>query len=351
MQEGGSSKPPTVPSGRIDHRKFEDVEIGSTPLNWNTEEIDRFSGEINRLFERRDFAGLDRLAGDLRSTKARFEYGGGWKIHTFYMIVSAPSTATEWDAHIAILGEWKTATGSITAKTALAKAIMNTAWEMRGTGYADEVDPAVWPAFNERVKQATNVLNEAAIMSERCHGYYETVLEFFREVGTDGERAEKAYQEAVAFDKDYQYFYIEKAYNLMPRWGGAPGELASFAESLITDLGEPDGLITYFLIAADVHALEHDQFFAETGLSWRKTKKGFLLFEAKYRPTSLRVNQLAAMAWSAKDPQAACNAHKRLTGPKDFNSTVWKSREDFETRHRFVLDAMCKMPRSENQAL
>lgn len=341
----------TVPVGRSDHRNFEDVAIGSTPLNWNDQESAVFTEEIRASLKNRDFAALDRIADRHRSSKARFEKGGGWKIHSFYLVASSPVQGSDWDGHVALLTDWNKTTGTISAKVTLAKALMYSAWDLRGEGYTDEVDPAIWPAFEKRAKQATDMLSEAAGMSEKCHGYYETVLEFSRATGGGRNRAEKAFREAVAFDKDYQYFYIEKATNLMPRWGGAPGELAAFAESLLTELGDTDGLITYFLIAADLQAFDHDRFFAETGLSWRKTKKGFVLYEAKYPPSALRVNQLAAMAWLAKDPQAACNAHKRLTGPNDFSPSVWNSREDFDARHKFVLEAMCKMPRTDNQAL
>lgn len=334
-----------------DYSSIEDVAVGSEPLNWDESEFNDFTREVVGLLENRSFAALDEKAHLFRSSRARFSRGGGWKIFSFYRTVSNPVESTDWEQHIALLSSWKAATDSITAKVALAESYQNWAWELRGSGFADEVDKTVWPAVEAKLQLAWEAIEEAEALEEECHGYYKVRLSMLKSNGAPRDEYEAVFAKAIEYDHTYGYFYTEKATYLLPRWSGKPGDVAKFAEEVSTSLGENDGPIVYFLIVAQLHEHKHDNFFAETGLSWRKTKKGFLLLESTHGISPLRANQFAAIAFTAKDPQATCNTHKRIKEPADFVYSLWKGRENFEKRHKLVLELMCKMPRADNQAL
>lgn len=337
-------------------KKFQDVEdvtVGSQPLLWDNKESETFTDEVYGLIRNQDFAGLDTMAADLRTSKARFEKGGGWKIHSLYSLSASPNgnADADWLARIDFLKSWKATTQSIAARASLADAYISYAWEARGQGAAAEVSPNAWPVFNERMKMAAAEIEEANMLEERCYGFFEVLLRLGRGGGMDRSQFEKAFQKSIDYDPTYRYFYTEKAQYLLPRWHGRPGELADFAESLVETQGEAEGLKLYYLIVATLRDYKHDNdLFKETGLSWKKTKKGFVQYEKDHGITRFRLNEFAALAWTAKDPQAACNTHRRLTGKDDFEASIWKSREAFEQRKAFVLNLMCQLPRADNQA-
>ena len=73
----------------------EDVAVSSEPLNWRGNEFDGFTDLTRGLLKSRDFDGLDLLAAKLRKNKERFRPGGGWIIHSFYLITGSAETASE----------------------------------------------------------------------------------------------------------------------------------------------------------------------------------------------------------------------------------------------------------------
>jgi hypothetical protein len=64
----------------------------------------------------------------------------------------------------------------------------------------------------------------------------------------------RVFEDAIAYDKTYQYFYVVKAECLLPRWGGEPGEMEAFVNKLPATLGETEGLKVYYLIVAKLQS-------------------------------------------------------------------------------------------------
>jgi hypothetical protein len=304
----------------------------------------------------RDFDGLDLLAAKLRKNKERFRPGGGWIIHSFYLITGSAETASEdaWRAHIRILEDWKAAKPtSIAARVSLAEANLGHAWHIRGTGYAHEVPPEVMPVFEARMKRAATEFGEASKLEEKCYGYFESVLRFARGGGIDRQEFERIFADAIAYDPTYQYFYIEKAQYLMPRWAGRPGELETFVDNTVASKDETEGLKLYYLILAELHKYKYDDgdgLFRPNGFSWNRLKKGFVQFEKDHGMTRARLNAFAHIADSAFDAQAQCNTFKRLQGENDFDPDEWKDRKAFERQKKLVFEFLCKIPKFNNQA-
>lgn len=351
-----SSSPQTVrqaPKITEEFQETEDVTVSSEPLRWDNQEFDVFTKEVLELIENRDFAGLDVMATDLRSRKARFQKGGGWKIHSFYALTSSPNQRTENDLvdRIKFLNDWKKTTQSIAARASLADAYVEYAWLARGDGFASEVKPDAWPVVEDRMRLAAIEIDELFAMKERCYGVFEASLQYGRTGGWDRSRYEKMFQEAIAYDPSYQYFYTEMAQYLLPRWDGRPGELTDFANNLVSTYGDVEGSKLYYLVVAELNGYKHDtDLFRATGLSWSRTKKGFVQYEKEHGITRFRLNQFAALSLKAKDTQAACSTFKRIAAKNDFDESVWKSRKAFENQKAVVLNLMCQFPRADNQA-
>ena len=338
---------------RIPAAEVEDVTVGSEPLNWTSDEYDSFSKTLRSVMKKRDFAALDAMAADFRQKKELFSKGGGWKIHSFYVVTSEPADKTDaaWVRHINLLKDWKMASPkSIAARSALADAYLGYAWKARGTGYASEIPANAMPDFESRLEQAVSEIHDASTLEERCYGYFETLLRIGSAVGMDKNIFNRVFEDAIAYDKTYQYFYVVKAECLLPRWGGEPGEMEAFVNKLPATLGETEGLKVYYLIVAKLQSYKWEgEFFVPGGLSWRRTKKGFLLYEKDYGASRFRVNEFAKLALTANDTQAGCNTFKRLQGKNDFEPEIWITRENFGAARNMAL-ALCQIPRFENQA-
>jgi hypothetical protein len=333
----------------------EDVSVSSEPLNWKEGEFAGFTELVRGLLRARDFEGLDSLAAKLRKNEERFRVGGGWLIHSFYLITGSPESGSEdaWRSHIRILEDWKAAKPrSIAARVSLAEANIGHAWNIRGTGYINEVPPEVMPVFEARMQRAAAEFSEASQLDEKCYGYFEGLLSFARGGGVERTELDRVFADAMAYDPTYQYFYVEKAQYLMPRWAGQPGELEAFVDSIVTSRGEEEGLKLYYLVLAALHGYryEGDGLFNWKDFSWKRTKKGFVQFEKDHGMSRARLNEFTKMAESAFDAQAQCNSFKRLQGEADFEPDEWKDRGAFERQKKLVLEYICTVPRFNNQA-
>ncbi|HVT96480.1 MAG TPA: DUF4034 domain-containing protein, partial [Acidobacteriaceae bacterium] len=105
------------------------------------------------------FDTLDEIAGRLRRDKTRLA-GGTWQLRVFYAALDVPGK-TEQDSaeHIAHLEHWMAQRpNSITARVALAAALVRWAWVGRGHDYADAVTPEGWRLYEERMKEAQTIL-------------------------------------------------------------------------------------------------------------------------------------------------------------------------------------------------
>lgn len=341
----------------LNYAQIPDIPVpNEPPLAWKGDgEFDNFTAKVRSQITNRDFRGLDKTALDLRNSKAKFEKGGGWKIRSFYDITEEPEHRTEkdWVDHIQVLRDWKDATQSMAARSSLAMAYIAYAWIARGETSAKEVPSTAWAAVESRIKLAATEVAEAAELDERCYGYYQVLLRLGRVAGMPRARYDKAFDEATNFDRSYPYFYIQKAEYLLPRWHGKPGEVTDFAEMVWASLGESEGPKFYYLIAATLHGYggAKSELFQPNGLSWKKTKMGFVQFEKDHGMSRFRLNQFASMSSTANDAQAQCSTFKRLSGEDDFDAEgIWRDRKAFEQTRAIALNTMCTIPRLSNQA-
>jgi hypothetical protein len=333
----------------------EDVAVSSKPIQFEETDLREFTGKVYERVRSRDFRGLDEMAAEYRQRKERFTQGGGWKIHSFYLLASAPSgdlSDEGWIAHIKFLEDWKEAMPtSIAARTSLAGAYISFAWKVRGDGFANEVPKANFAIFDERLDRAIVELNDASKLEQKCYGYYEVLLNPAVAGRMGSEKPEKVFEEALAFDPEYQYFYTMKALDLTTRWHGKAGEVASFADSLLKTRGEREGLKLYYLIVAELAELKwENDLFVSNKLSWKKAKKGYTIFEEDHGMSKLRINEFARLSIRARDAQAACNTFKRLNGVNDFAPGIWRDMALYAQERKMALEVWCKVPRFGNQA-
>ena len=325
-------------------------ELSNVDLAASKAELALFERDMNASILARDFEALEKMAAQFRRTKERF-IGGGWKIHSFYTTMSAPpdktNTEAAWQAHINYLRAWKRAKPqSITARCALVGTYINYAWFARGRGYANTVSESAWKSFFERIDIAVAEAKSITNPEDDPYGYFENKLMLATAQDWGREWFEKTFIEATTYDPSYQYFYCETATNLLPRWGGRPGEWEQFAEQAKNHIGGDEGLRIYYFIAAEISYYYGADFFKQNRVAWSDIKRGFLISVKQDGTTVFRLNQFGAMAFAALDSQTICKSFALLTSD-DYDSVIWNSKEGFESRRK-MAQTMCTIPRIDN---
>jgi hypothetical protein len=309
-------------------------EVSSLSQLSQSEQDDReraYRAQIRALLGRRAFSELDQAADSARSSKERLG-GGVWKLYVFYEVVAMAEAGNRvpgqlWLRRIALLQDWAAANpSSITARVALAYAYHGYAWAARGNGYANTVSDPAWKLFETRIAQAYSTLLEADKLPAKCPHWYLVMLLVARDMGWSKDQMRGLFERAVAFEPSYYIYYREYAMDLLPKWGGEPGEAEAFAEESYQRIGGRQGAFVYFEIATVLYCLCNDS--PQPTLSWPLLQEGFAEIEEQYGATLLKLNRFAVLAYLYQDREVA---NRILTRVGDnWEPKVWVHRATFD---------------------
>lgn len=291
------------------------------------EEIKTFRHDIRQHYNNRRFDDLEKIAKDLRVTKAKFA-NGSWKIMSYYDSLECRKEEPEsmWRLHDRIHRDWiAQKPDSVTAKLAYADFLRSYGWHARGTGYADSVTPEGWKLLRERLEAAQKIIDEVRKMKDKDPFWGTVALEIALGMGADKKAYDALLMEAHKAEPAYWGYFVSRAYSLLPRWYGEPGDWEAFA---LKSAALPDGLGVelYARIVLDLMDC-YRNVFDETDASWPKTREGLELMLKRY-PDSLEVvNQAALLAFIARDREMFMTmlARANFAGV----SSVWRSPERF----------------------
>lgn len=270
-----------------------------------------FQEEIRSYLYQEKFDLLESTASKLRASKERFP-GGAWKLNAFYAGLGTPEgngikPQSEWEAHFNKFQKWLSQSpNSITAHVGLSEALLNCAWEGRGRGYSHTVTPEGWQSFEKYSVMAEEVLNAAYRLSKKCPHLYVAMLRLAQGMSWDRSSFNKVFDEAVAFEPTYYYYYRVKATNLLPRWQGQPGEWEQFADEASRKLGGAQGAILYYLITTHIQPSYGTSFFEQNRVSWPKIKEGYIALEKTYGTDRDRINEICLLSVMARDLVEVC---------------------------------------------
>lgn len=238
-----------------------------------------------KLLLDKNYEALDHLADSYRKSKEYF-IDGEWNLSVLYDGLSFYQNRRpeeDWKKRIEQLQDWSLKRpDSITPKIALAECLIGYAFHGRGYLVASETEEYRWRIFNERMNQSNKVISEALILKESCPALLSAILR----IGTTFlERAdyEKIYDKAITYDQKYNVYYFRKAWNLLPRWNGAEGELVKFAENSANAIGGNDGDVLYAQIIWFVQRKDHPNLFPNdvSGVSWERVAKGLKILNER----------------------------------------------------------------------
>ena len=302
-----------------------------------SKEISAFRHSVRQLYNASNFDELEKIAAELCATKAR--YGNGWwKIESFYDSLECAEDEQErmWRLHDQIHRDWiAKKPASISARVAYADFFCCYAWHARGFGYADSVKAEGWKLFRERLSSAHKVVDEARKIKEKDPYLGIVALRVAQGEGPEKAEYDAILDEAYAAEPAFWRYDAKRAYSLLPRWHGKPGEWEAFA---LKAAARPSGL------GAEIYArivLNLDDFygniFDESDASWPKTREGLELMLKRY-PDSLEIaNEAARLAYLARDRDMAKAMFARLDG--SCVASVWSGPEQFFGAQKWVQKA------------
>lgn len=253
--------------------------------------------------------------------------GGFWKIRTFYGgLRPKNNTDEEYNNHFERLNRWKEKfPDSITPRVAIADAWQMYAEEARGGGYSDTVTDEGRKLFIERMRNSEQELLEAKGLAERCPYWYVAMMELAKAQGWNFNDYEALYQEAIAFEPDFYYFYRAMAMYLLPRWYGEEGQWESYLEQISRE----KGVVIYYLTVSHFVLNVGEIQFDRTKISWEKSKQGFEELKRTYGVEKQRLNEFAKFSSLANEFTTANEIFNEIG--EDWDKEVWKSKGMFDT--------------------
>lgn len=295
---------------------------------WDT--IYAFRVANRQAYNTRNFTELEKTAADLRKEKPVFG-NGSWQIAEFYASFTCRDDEPEsmWKLHEEIHKAWMEALPtSITARTAYAQFLCEYAWQARTAAYADQVTKEGWELFGQRLATAREVIQKARVLPEKDPILWVASLRVGLGEGWPKPAFEMLMTEALKLEPKLPDFHNRRAYSLLPRWQGEPGEWEAYAAEAAA---RPDGLgaETYARIVMYLSSF-HDNIFRESKASWPKTREGLEGMLEKY-PESLNILSMAALLSTLADDRASAKKWFELLGDRYLQS-VWRTPDAFVYR-------------------
>ena len=205
---------------------------------------------VKVLVAARDFAGLDAIEHDYRTSRSRTG-SGSWKLAEFHIGVelALPRAKREIGCPFAaepFLNDWARADPAAPAPyIAKATMLVNRAWCFRGDGYASEVPENVWQLFRDDIDQAEALLTEHKAVAAIDPEYYAVMEIIFRAQSRSDGAFHALVDEATKREPYYYPIYWHTYTHAMPQWGGSSAAIERAARYEVSRTRKADGLGAY----------------------------------------------------------------------------------------------------------
>jgi hypothetical protein len=284
-----------------------------------------FCRAVQAAFTREDFGALEATAERARALTTHFP-GGKAELEVFYDSFSKESCTQYYDSlsetagksRVALVERWLgEKPDSLTARIASAIVWEQFSWTSRGNGYANTVSQAQWAVFSDRVKTAAQFMRNVDPTRD-AHAYL-VLLDLARDFNLPRPQIDTVFRQAHDRFPTYLAYYTTYAVLILPKWFGAPGDMADYTHSLLGDPGGDDGAMAYSRVAERL-SWEADiaDIYRYAGLNWADVQRGFALRESKYGLDKYAWISLCYFAALAGDRGAAREAFRHVSRLEDW---------------------------------
>jgi hypothetical protein len=301
-------------------------------------------GRVEAALTAHQFRVLDASELAMRDPNVRL-LGGNSQLYHYYGALAAYSgsglfscgSELTFDQKRRLFEQWLVRSPkSIAAHIALAQLWTNAGWSIRGDAYADAVTDQQWESLATALANAKAALGGTDGRSDP-HMYY-VLAEIARGQLNPRPILDRLYADAVKAFPNYFHYYSQRVNLLQERWYGQPGELKSYAASLLTSPGGDTGLVAYSYISFNLMRFnERLTLLQATGLSWPIVKSAYAKRGELYGLRNRDWNALCNLALAALDRDTAKSALDRIHGKWD--PDVWGEEKYFDEAVSWTMGA------------
>jgi tetratricopeptide (TPR) repeat protein len=274
-------------------------------LRFSEPQIKEIFARVRTSFKASNFADLDAYAQTLTS-EATIMPSGLWALDEFYDALNNLNEGAlnaVWERRIEKFKEWKKANpDSSTAQVALAKCLTRYAWKARGSGWADTVTEEGWRSFRDRLQQASAILDQ---VKHKNPNWYRASQVVALGQGWDRDKYDGLVAECRKRYPTYYTPIFVKAYWILPKWHGDPGELEKYSEQQSRAIsGQDGGDVLYARIAWSLtnRALA---VVSDEHMTWPKIRSGLKSIIKRFPSSPIVPGILSIIAMEYGDEKAA----------------------------------------------
>lgn len=215
------------------------------------DELDIIIRQVKHAIDTEDFAKLDSMDHEFRTSRARLP-SGIWKLAAFHAglkyFLTEGLTREQGCIlrHNPFIEHWRTISPSSPAVIITeARLQVSQAWCIRGAGYANSVPASAWRPFREGMDKAHSLLLANRDAASVDPEYYAMLAIIYRAKGVDPAQFMRMVDEATDREPYYHRTYFNAAWYFMPQWGGSFEELDNFARYAANKTQSSDNMGLY----------------------------------------------------------------------------------------------------------
>ena len=299
--------------------------VDAAPADSSDDQVvrDAIGKRVYALMDAQDFAGLNKLAADFRTTKARTP-SGVWKLRVFYMSVSYHIAQAQPDGEcvstsLPMLKRWLAADPSAPAPViAQASVVLEQAWCKRHD------DAWGYDSFLADAAQADRLLEEHKTTASIDPEYYATAEDVGFVTKPDKADFDRLLTEGIAHEPSYYGLYFSALKYYLPDTHGSTEEVERIARLAMDKTKETDGIGAY----ARVYWVYVDCGCSiwESAVDWQLMKRSMADVAARYPADWNRVN-FAKIACQMGDGTEAARYLRQL---KKDNGLAWADQDEHQ---------------------
>ena len=258
-------------------------------------------------------------------------------LFAFHLNLNAPPNRakTDWPTLHEMLDQWHNAKPDCVGPlTQQAEAYLCEAWEARGSGFANTITEEGGRIFAEKLKKALEVIEEGEKLKQKDPELSRIKMVIYKAVG-ERQGVDAAFKDGTDIDPYYFPLYEEAAVARLPRWGGTPGELASWAADTCDKLKDR-GDEVYAHIALSLVCYNMNGFFDETLLDWPRIKRGTQKLLETYDDSNYVASHASLLA-ALKLDREILQATLPIIYLNRFDKAVWGSDEELQHWRNWII--------------